>query len=146
MRLPVGLPGDLEERGPQDKAGEEHQDQAERDDAGQRPELGGGCGLHRSGDYPAEEPGGSEGKPAKEQEVPDAAEYTPAVVEDGGERGEDVEGGEQQPCHADHVGERLLDRGGQQVRPGERDKEHADDDAGRDRAGKPLGHVAEESR
>src|SRR5580700_6161376 len=135
VRCAITLPLDLEERRSQDETRGEQQDQAGGDDANQRPDLRPGRGALVRGlqvlrQDPGEEPGGSEGEYADGHRVPGACEDAAPVVDDSGERGENVEGPEQLAAHVDHVAEGILNRRGEQVHPGEPDDEQADDDAG----------------
>ena len=64
----------------------------------------------------------------------------PPVVDDGGERGEDVERARTAARSRWTRRERGLDRRDQQVHPGDGDDEEPDDEAGRDRGGEPRGY------
>src|SRR5471030_2910297 len=109
----VALPLDLEERRSQDETCGEHQDYAENDDTDQRPDLLRGRGLQRLRHHPDEEPGRAERQYAEDQRVPDAADNSAPVIDQAGERSEDVKDGEQQAGHVDDVVEGVLDRSGQ---------------------------------
>ena len=77
-------------------------------------------------DDPGQEPGRAQRQQAQDQEVPEAAEHAASVVNHGGQRGQDVERGEQQPGHVDHGVERALHARGEQVDPGQGDQQEAD--------------------
>ena len=72
--------------------------------------------LDRLGDDSDQEPGGSQGKNAYENRVPDIARDAGPVIHVGGERG-------------------------QQVNPGDHDEDHADDDTGDSKPGEAGAHV-----
>src|ERR1035437_9562326 len=99
--------------------------------------------LHQD---PAEEYGCGERKYAEDKSIPGTAEDAGPVIDHGGERGEDVEDGEQLPGHVDRVEERILNRGTDRVKGPEPDDKQADDDAGGDGSLIPAGHIGEEFR
>ena len=136
----------MEERRPQDEPRGQHQDQPRGHDAGQRPDLRRRRGLQGLHHDPGQEPGRGEREDTEDQCIPGAAGHAAAVVHHGGQRGEDVEDGEQQAGHRDHVVERVLHGRGEQVDPAEPDDEQPDNDAGCDGGGEAPGDAGEELR
>ena len=61
------------------------------------------------------------------------------VVHDGGDGGQDVEDGKQQSGQSDHVVERVLNRAGKEVDPGQPDDQYPDQYAGGNRSLEPAG-------
>ena len=121
-----GLPPEVEELRPEYTRGEKHEDDPDADDGDQRPDLRRRSGLQRLDQDPAEEPGGGQRQHAEDHPVQDVAEDTAPVVDDGGERGKDVEGGVQQGRYGDRVVEGVGQRGGEQVGPGQSQQGQAD--------------------